>query len=126
MRFGITYCLGNFIFLSFSFVGFMGLSGIGVAVLISEIFSSMILPYIFVQKILKTFNGSLDIKTTLTAAAPPFIILIFTALFLFGIEFNYYIWGTVTLLILVSYIVNWLILDAEVKERTLELIRNLF
>jgi hypothetical protein len=111
---------------SYYLSGIMGLSGIGVAVLISEIFSSMVLPYIFVQKVLKTFNGRLDFKTSLTAAAPPLIILIFAVSFLFGVEFNFYIWGTAVFLILVTYVVNWLILDAEVKERTLILIRNLF
>lgn len=111
---------------SYYLSGFMGLSGVGVAVLISEIFASMILPYFYVQKILKSFNGSLDIKTALTAASPPFIILIFAASFLFGFEFNYYIWGAAVFLILVSYITNWFILDREVKERTLILIRKLF
>lgn len=111
---------------SYYLSGFMGLSGIGIAVLISEIFSSMILPYIFVQRIFRTFKGSLDIKATLTAAAPPFIILIFASFFLFGIEFNYYIWGIAALLIFVSYLINWNILDIEVKERTLILIRKLF
>lgn len=111
--------------LSYYLSGFMGLRGVGVAVLVSEIFSSMILPYIFAQKILKTFNGRLDFKTTLIAVAPPLIILIFASFFLFGIEFNYYIWGTTTLLIFVCYLFNWNILDIEVKERTLILIRKL-
>lgn len=111
---------------SYYLSGIMGLAGIGVAVLISEIFSSLILPYFFVQKVLKSINGSLDLKTSLTAAAPPFIILIFAATALFGIEFNYYIWSITLFLIIVSYLINWIILDIEVKERTLILLRKLF
>ena len=77
---------------SYYLSGLMGLSGIGAAVLISEIFSSMILPYFYVQKILKSFNGSLDIKTSLTAIASTFIILVLAAFELSGMGFNYYIW----------------------------------
>lgn len=111
---------------SYYLSGFMGLTGIGVAVLISEIFSSTILPYFYVQKILKSFNGSLNLKTTFTAAFPPLILIVFAALTLSGIEFNYYIWVVALLLIIIIYIFNWSILDKEVKERAKNLINNLF
>ena len=111
---------------SYYLSGFMGLTGIGVAVLISEIFSSMILPYFYVQKILKSFNGSLNLKTTFTAVFPPLILIVFAALTLSGIEFNYYIWGVALLLIIIIYIFNWSILDKEVKERAKNLIHSLF
>lgn len=113
---------------SFSYYlsGFMGLSGIGVAVLISEIFSSMILPHFFVQQILKTFDGCLETKTSIIAASAPLILIIISAFQLIGINFNYYIWGVSLLLLILIYIFNWITLDKEVKERTLILIRNLF
>ncbi|MBK7629838.1 MAG: hypothetical protein IPJ23_03885 [Ignavibacteriales bacterium] len=111
---------------SYYLAGLMGLTGIGVAVLISEIFSSIVLPYFYVQKILNTFNGSLDIKASLTATAAPLIILIFTSSVLFGIEFSYYIWGIALSLVILTYIFNWSILDKEVKERSINLLRNLF
>jgi O-antigen/teichoic acid export membrane protein len=121
----ITRVIILFIF-SYYLSGLMGLSGIGAAVLISEIFSSMILPYFYVQKILKSFDGSLDIKSSITAAAAPLIIISLAAFQLFGIKFNYYIWGAYLFLIIIIYMFNWIILDKEVKERTLHLVRNLF
>jgi O-antigen/teichoic acid export membrane protein len=111
---------------SYYLSGFMGLTGIGVAVLISEIFSSMILPYFYVQKILKSLNGSLNLKTTITAAVPPLILIVFAALTLSGIEFNYYIWGAALLSVIIIYIFNWSILDKDVKERAKNLIHSLF
>jgi O-antigen/teichoic acid export membrane protein len=110
---------------SYYLSGIMGLSGIGVAVLISEIFSSIILPYVFVQKTLRAFNGSLDYKTSLIAAVPPLIIVTFATSSVFGIKFNYYIWSITLFLIILSYLINWFILDPEVKERTMMLIRKL-
>jgi O-antigen/teichoic acid export membrane protein len=112
--------------LSYYFSKLIGLSGVGVAVMISEIFSSMILPYFYVQKILKSLNGSLDLKTTITAAFSPLILIVFAALTISGIEFNYYIWGVALLLIIIIYIFNWSILDKEVKKRAKNLIHSLF
>jgi len=111
---------------SYYLSGLMGLSGIGVSVLISEIFCSMILPYYYVQKILKSFDGSIDIRTSLTSIASTFIILVLAAFELFGMEFNYYIWCTSLSLIIIIYTFNWSILDKEVKDRTKNLISNLF
>lgn len=111
---------------SFYLSGLMGFSGIGAAVLISEIFSSMILPYYYVQKILKSFNGSIDIRTCLTSIASTFIILVLAIFELSGMEFNYYIWCTGLLLIIFIYIINWSILDQEVKDRTKNLMGSLF
>lgn len=111
---------------SFYLSSLMGISGIGAAVLISEIFSSMILPYNYVQKILKSFNGSINIKTSLTSIASTFIILVLAVFELSGMEFNYYIWCTGLTLIIFIYIFNWSILDQEVKDRTKNLIGNLF
>lgn len=114
-----------FIF-SYVFSGLYGLTGIGIAVLISEILSSFILPYYYVQKILKSFKGSLDIKASFTAAASPLIILVLASFSLSGMEFSYYIWGTAVFLIFSIYIFNWMILDKEIKDRSKNLIRNLF
>lgn len=111
---------------SYYLSSFMGLSGIGAAVLISEIFSSMILPYFFVQQILKSFDGGLNLKTSVIAAVPPIIMILIATFQLFGMIFNYLIWGISLLIIIILYIINWLILDKEVKERSLSLIRNLF
>ena len=111
---------------SYYLSGIMGLSGIGVAVLISEILSSIILPYFYVQKILKSFNGRLDIKTTFIAAVSPMILIILAVLSLKGLNLSYFIWGISLTLIIIIYIFNWITLDKEVKERTINLIRNLF
>lgn len=121
----ITKVIILFLF-SYYLSGFMGLSGIGVAVLISEIFSSMILPYYYVQKIFKSFNGSLDIKSSFTAAASPIILVVLASFSLSGMEFSYYIWGTALSIVILTYIFNWLILDIEVKNRSKNLLRNLF
>ena len=98
----ITRVIILFVF-SYYLTGFMGLRGIGVAVLISEIFSSMILPYFYVQKILKSFNGSLDLKTTITAAVSPLILIVLAAVSLSGMKFSYYIWG-ISFIISYSYL----------------------
>ena len=111
---------------SYYLSSFMGLSGIGLAVLISEIFSSMILPYFYVQKILRSFDGSLDIRTSFTASASPLIILVLAIFSLSGMKFSFYIWGVAVFLIISIYIFNWTILDKEVKDRSKNLIRNLF
>lgn len=111
---------------SYLLSSFMGLGGIGVAILISEIFSSIILPYFFVQQIFKSFEGSLDYKTSIIAIASPIIMILLAVFQLFGIEFNYYIWGISLFFMILIYIFNWLILDKEVKDRTILLIRNLF
>jgi O-antigen/teichoic acid export membrane protein len=121
----ITRVITLFIF-SYYLSGFMGLTGIGVAVLISEIFSSMMLPYFYVKKILKSFNGSLDIKSSFTAVVPPLILIVFAAVSLSGMEFSYYIWGTALSLVILTYIFNWTILDEEVKNRSKNLLRNLY
>lgn len=104
---------------------FMGLGGIGAAVLISELFSSIILTYFFAQKILKTFNGSLDIKTSLTALVPPMIITLLATSNSSGMKFSYLVWTISFILIVIVYIYNWIILDSEVKDRTIMLIHNL-
>lgn len=110
---------------SYYLSGFMGLSGIGTAILISEIFSSMILPYYFVQEILKTFNGNLGIKTSFTAIAPPVIIITIAAFSLSGFKFNSYIWSFALLLTIGIYIFNWKILDKKIKERAKMLINDI-
>lgn len=121
----ITRVIILFLF-SYYLSGFMGLSGIGIAVLISEIFSSMILPYFYVQKIFKSLNGSLDLKSTITAAVSPLILIVLVVFVLSGLEFNYYIWCIALSLITLTYIFNWNILDIEVKNRSKNLLRNLF
>ncbi len=121
----ITRVIILFVF-SYYLSGFLGLTGIGVAVLISEIFSSMILPYFYVQKILKSFNGSLDRKTTFTAVVSPLILIVLASVSLSGMKFSYYIWGIALSLVILTYIFNWTILDSEVKTRSKNLIRNLF
>lgn len=121
----ITRVIVLFVF-SYYLSGLMGLAGIGVAVLISEIFSSLILPYFYVQKILKSFEGSLDVRTSFSALGSTMIILILTTYSISGMEFNYYIWVIALSLVILNYIINWLFLDKEVKERSVSLIRNLF
>lgn len=121
----ITRVIFLFIF-SYYLSGLMGLSGIGLAVLISEILSSLILPYFYVQKILKSLNGSLDIKSSLTAAVSPLILITLAVFDLFGMEFSYYIWGISLSLVILTYLFNWTILDIEVKDRSKNLLRNLF
>ena len=105
--------------------GIMELSGIGVAILISEIVASMILPFIFVQNLFKSSDEKLDIRMSITAAIPPVIILVLSIISLSGMGFNYYIWGITVLFIFSIYIYNWVILDDEVKDRSRKLIRNL-
>jgi len=81
---------------SFSFYlsGFVGLSGIGAAVLLSEIFASIILPHYFVNKVLKTFNGKLNAKSVLIALISPCILTTLALVQLSGLEFSYIIWGS--------------------------------
>jgi hypothetical protein len=54
------------------------------------------------------------------------IILILTTYSISGMEFNYYIWVIALSLVILNYIINWLFLDKEIKERSVSLIRNLF
>lgn len=121
----ITRVIILFLF-SYYLSGSIGLSGIGAAILISEIFSSMILPYFFVKQTLKSFGGRLNLKTIIIALGTPVILILIAIFQLIGIKFNYYIWGVSLLVIILIYIFNWIKLDKEVKERTLLLIRNLF
>ena len=114
--FVISYFLSNI----------MGLSGIGVAILISEIIASMVLPLIFVQKILKAFDENINNRTSLVAAMPPLIILILTIISLSMTKFSLYIWGITVLIIISLYIFNWTILDKGVKNRFKKMISDLF
>ena len=104
----------------------LGLAGIGVAIFISEIFSSIIFPYYFVNKTFKTFDGSLNTKTCITALLAPFIIITLLILELVGIDFNYLIWVSALILIVLVYIFNWSILEEEIKHRFWDLFHNLF
>lgn len=111
---------------SFSLSGVLGLAGVGFAVLLSEIASSIILPFYFANKILITLEGRLSLKASLTALLPTMIILILLLSILCGLKFNYFIWGLALFLTLLVYIFNWSILEEEIKHRFLDLFRNLF
>ena len=111
---------------SFWLSGTFGLFGIGISVLLSEIVASVILPYYFVNKTLETIEGKLNKKTSLAALSALLIILALLIHLLSGFEFNYFIWGSALFLIIAVYILNWLILDREIKLRFLNLFSSIF
>lgn len=113
---------------SFSYYlsGLMGLAGIGVAVLISEIFSSLIFPYFYVQKILKSFDGRLDKRASISAIGSSLIIIVLFVFELTGTGFSYYIWSIALTLATLNYIYNWIFMEKEVKDRFMNLVRNVF
>jgi O-antigen/teichoic acid export membrane protein len=104
----------------------LGLAGIGVAVLLSEISSSIILPFYFGNKILNKLEGQLSLKASLTALLPPLILLSLLLLELYKLKFNYFIWALALFLTFFVYIFNWSILDKEIKIRFKDLFSNLF
>lgn len=110
----------------FYLIQLFGLTGIGLAIMISEIFASMILPFYFVNNALHKLNGNLNVKSYYTAVLPPIIIIVLLIIELLGIEFNYYIWAAALVLTILVYIFNWLILENDIKIRFRDLIRNLF
>lgn len=109
---------------SYVFSEVFGLTGIGFAVLFSEIISSSILPYFYVQKILNSLKGSLNLRNSLIAIASPLIIIALAVYSLFETEFNYNIWFAALSATMIIYIYNWTILDSEVKFRTKSLIKD--
>ena len=111
---------------SFYLSGILGLAGIGLAVLISELIASMLLPIIFVNNIFKTFKRSLDFKILVTAAIIPFIFLAILWSVMIGIKPDLLVWGILLFLTISIYFFNWTILEKEIKNRFMELLRNLF
>jgi len=101
-----------------------GLSGIGIAIILSEVISSMILPFIFTKHILKSFNGKLDTKSMLTAALAPIGITCILVTDLLGVNFSLLVWFIALSLVLLIYVYNWFGLEEEVKMRFNHLFRN--
>ncbi len=110
---------------SFYLSGILGLAGIGVAVLLSEIVSSIMLPYYFANKLFKTFEGRLSIHTILLALIAPIIMTALVVLEFAGIEFSYLLWGIALFIITLVYIFNWSILEEEIKIRFKGLFSNM-
>lgn len=110
---------------SFMLAGKQGLAGLGLAVLISEIIASMVLPYYFVSKTLKAFNATLPFRNFLTASSAPVLILALTVYIMLDMEFSFIVYGLTLFLVLVAYIFNWLVLGDDIKSRFRELIGNL-
>ncbi len=101
-----------------------GLAGIGLAVLLSELVASLLLPIILVKKLLKTLNVTFANNNLSLAIAAPFIISVLALLKLVGLEFNLFIYLLSISLIVGVYIVNWFILETEIKDRLLDLMRH--
>ena len=102
-----------------------GLSGIGIAIMLSEVISSVILPYFFTKKILKSFNDKLETKDIFIAAMAPFVLTGLLIINFLGVNFSLIIWFATLSLVILIYVYNWLHLETEVKVRFTDLFRNL-
>jgi len=124
-----TISVARVIFL-FAFSFFLGpkfgLVGVGIGVLVSEIISSILMPYFFVQKTLKTFQDKLGLRESIIALLAPLIIFSLCILILCDININYFIWATAVILNFSVYLLNWQLLDDDIKQRFSDLINNVF
>lgn len=102
-----------------------GLSGIGIAIMLSEVISSMILPYYFTKIIFKSFKYKLETNAILTAATVPLVLTNLFIIDFLGVNFSLIIWFATLSLIILIYIYNWTHLQSEVKSRFSDLFRNL-
>lgn len=112
--------------LSLFFIQPHGLAGIGIAVLISEFLSSIILPFFFVNRLLLSFGSHLDIKNCLTAVGSPMVFIVLAFSVLIGFKPNIIIYISSLFLIVLIYIFNWSIIDQDIKSRFRLLLHNLF
>lgn len=104
----------------------MGLSGIGISILISELVCSILLPTFFVKMEFKE-SGVNPITNFYFLALFPTSILIILVIIIFNMEvLDYYVWAVLLILVCALYAFNWFILDNEVKERSKSLIQNIF
>lgn len=94
-----------------------GLSGIGIAIIFSEIISSMILPYYFTKKIIKSINGQLEIKPLLIAILAPLVLSLVLIAQFFKINLSFSLWLLTLFLLLIIYFYTWFNLDKEIKLR---------
>lgn len=111
---------------SFILAGEYGLPGIGLAVLISEIIASMVLPFFLVNKILKQLNCKLPVKNFIIASSAPLLILSITVYSLILTKLSLIIYLIALSLIVIVYIFNWTILEDEIKNRLRDLFSSLF
>ncbi|MBK9099380.1 MAG: hypothetical protein IPM14_14945 [bacterium] len=108
---------------SFYLTGYFGLAGVGIAVLLSEIICSVLLPHYFTNKILKVFQGKL--KAYYLALIAPFILTLYLIIELYGIHFNFLVWGIALSITVLVYIFHWRMLNEEIKIRIKDLFSNL-
>lgn len=101
-----------------------GLVGIGLAILLSEIICSVILPFFFVRFIMDKSSNIYNFGSFLLSLCPPILMLILTIISLNNIVINSTIWiPSITLMIIIYYL-NWLILDKEIKMRFKKIITD--
>lgn len=103
-----------------------GLTGIGIAIMLSEIICSIFLPTLFVNIELKKANVRLFGGYYFLALIPPVLIFFMAILTILLGQMYTYIWATILISICLIYIYNWYILDKEVKGRSINLLRNMF
>lgn len=108
---------------SLSFLNIMGLEAAGLALLIAEVFSSILIPYFFSSKELENFQVRIPFLSVLIGLGP-----------LLTISLYYYVsyvelippisLCVITLLVLsIFFSIQWIRLDYEVKSRLLSLLR---
>ncbi len=99
----------------------MGLAGIGVGILASEIVCSFFLPLYFVNIQLHKFGAALSLKTIVIAVAPPVIISLIAVVYFLTNSINILIL-VASILLSIIYMIEWKELDEEVKNRFRQLI----
>lgn len=109
---------------SFLFAPQLGLSGVGLSILCSEIVASLILPVLFVNKLLKSLHSFIDKKNLTLALTAPLVMAILAISTLITSELIKIIYLPALLLIILVYIFNWLILEKDVKIRFYDLLNN--
>jgi O-antigen/teichoic acid export membrane protein len=123
----ITLTRVSIIFSSgFFLVKGLGLSGIGIAILFSELVCSILLPTLFVKIEFKGSGINPITNYYFLALLPPSILLMLVMSVILIGQLNPYIWTILLIIVCSVYIYNWNILDNEVKDRSKYLIRNLF
>jgi O-antigen/teichoic acid export membrane protein len=110
----------------FFLVKVLGLSGIGIAIVFSELVCSILLPTVFVKVEFEDSGINPITNYYFLALLPPAVLLILVIIiFMMGL-LDSYIWAAFLILVCIVYIFNWYVLDNEVKERSRNLIHNLF
>lgn len=103
-----------------------GLSGIGIAIMFSELVCSLLLPTLFVRIEFKESGVNPITNYYFLALLPPAILLVLVITIIMMGHLDLYIWAILLISVCLVYLYNWYILDREVKDRSKNLIRNLF